>query len=177
MEALDIRPDNFVLIATNNQDREALDKLIEQPIAWLGLLASRRKVQLFLRQLREKGVAEEHIARLHAPVGYNIGAETPQEIAISVLAEILQVKNNAPGGLMMKPSHPSGHQLVVIRGAGDIASGVALRLYHAGFKVIMLEVEKPTVIRCTVAFARGRVRWRNDGRRRYCSRQPALRKR
>ncbi len=36
---------------------------------------------------------------------------------------------------------------------GDIASGVALRLYHAGFKVIMLEVEKPTVIRCTVAFA------------------------
>ncbi|MEN1696185.1 molybdenum hydroxylase, partial [Pseudomonas aeruginosa] len=46
-----------------------------------------------------------------------------------------------------------GHQLVVIRGAGDIASGVALRLYHAGFKVIMLEVEKPTVIRCTVAFA------------------------
>ena len=93
MEALDIRPDNFVLIATNNQDREALDKLIEQPIAWLGLLASRRKVQLFLRQLREKGVAEEHIARLHAPVGYNIGAETPQEIAISVLAEILQVKN------------------------------------------------------------------------------------
>ena len=153
VEALDIRPDNFVLIATNNQDREALDKLIEQPIAWLGLLASRRKVQLFLRQLREKGVAEEHIARLHAPVGYNIGAETPQEIAISVLAEILQVKNNAPGGLMMKPSHPSGHQLVVIRGAGDIASGVALRLYHAGFKVIMLEVEKPTVIRCTVAFA------------------------
>ena len=124
VEALDIRPDNFVLIATNNQDREALDKLIE-----------------------------EHIARLHAPVGYNIGAETPQEIAISVLAEILQVKNNAPGGLMMKPSHPSGHQLVVIRGAGDIASGVALRLYHAGFKVIMLEVEKPTVIRCTVAFA------------------------
>lgn len=58
VEALDIRPDNFVLIATNNQDREALDKLIEQPIAWLGLLASRRKVQLFLRQLREKGVAE-----------------------------------------------------------------------------------------------------------------------
>ena len=80
VEALDICPDNFVLIATNNQDREALDKLIEQPIAWLGLLASRRKVQLFLRQLREKGVAEEHIARLHAPVGYNIGAETPQPL-------------------------------------------------------------------------------------------------
>lgn len=153
VDVLEIREDNFVLIATNNQDREALDKLIERPVAWLGLLASRRKVQLFMRQLREKGVSEEHIARLHAPVGYNIGAETPQEIAVSVLAEILQVKNNAPGGLMMRAAHPSGHQRVVIRGAGDIASGVALRLFHAGFKVIMLEVEKPTVIRRSVAFA------------------------
>ena len=42
--------------------------------------------------MRENGVAAEHIARLHAPVGYNIGAETPHEIAISILAEILQVK-------------------------------------------------------------------------------------
>lgn len=45
-----------------------------------------------------------------------------------------------------------GYQLVVIRGAGDIVSGVALRLYYAGFKVIMLEVEKSIVIRCIVAF-------------------------
>ncbi|MCP6559203.1 XdhC family protein, partial [Klebsiella pneumoniae] len=42
LEKLDIRPDNFVLIATNNKDREALDRLITQPVAWLGLLASRR---------------------------------------------------------------------------------------------------------------------------------------
>lgn len=152
VEKLAIRPDDFVLIATNNKDREALDRLIEQPVAWLGLLASRRKVQVFLRQLRENGVAEEHIARLHAPVGYNIGAETPHEIAISVLAEILQVKNKAPGGLMMA-THPAQHLRVAIRGAGDIATGVALRLWHAGFKVFMLEVEKPTVIRRTVALA------------------------
>lgn len=153
VEKLAIRPDNFVLIATNNKDREALDRLIELPAAWLGLLASRRKVQVFLRQLRDNGVEEEKIARLHAPVGYDIGAETPNEIAISVMAEILQVKNQAPGGLMMSTEIPSRPLRVVIRGAGDIATGVALRLWHAGFKVIMLEVEKPTVIRRTVAFA------------------------
>lgn len=101
VDKLAIRADNFVLIATNNKDSEALDRLIEQPVAWLGLLASRRKVQTFLRQLRENGVAQAAIDRLHAPVGYNIGAETPNEIAISVLAELLQVKNQAPGGLMM----------------------------------------------------------------------------
>lgn len=153
VDKLAVQPDNYVLIATNNQDREALDKLVVLPTAWLGLLASRRKVQVFLRQLRENGVAEEHIARLHAPVGYNIGAETPNEIAISVLAEILQVKNNAPGGLMMASDSPTQPLRVAIRGAGDIATGVALRLWHAGFKVVMLEVEKPTVIRRTVAFA------------------------
>lgn len=100
VDAMDIRPEDFVLIATNNQDREALDRLISQQVAWLGLLASRRKVQIFLRQMRENGVPESDISRLRAPVGYDIGAETPNEIAVSVLAEILQVKNAAPGGLM-----------------------------------------------------------------------------
>ena len=100
VEAMAVRPQDFVLIATNNQDREALDRLITQPVAWLGLLASRRKVQAFVRQMRENGVTEADISRLRAPIGYDIGAETPNEIAISVLAEILQVKNGAPGGLM-----------------------------------------------------------------------------
>ncbi|NIY48220.1 XdhC family protein [Cedecea colo] len=95
-----IRPEDFVLIATNNQDREALDSLITRPVAWLGLLASRRKVQVFLHQLRDNGVPEADINRLRAPVGYDIGAETPNEIAISILAELLQVKNRAAGGLM-----------------------------------------------------------------------------
>lgn len=49
VEVLDIRFDNFVLIVTNNQDREVFDKFIEQFIVWLGLLVSRRKVQFFLR--------------------------------------------------------------------------------------------------------------------------------
>lgn len=153
IDQLAVRPTDYVLIATNSQDKEALDHLIDTPVAWLGLLASRRKVQVFTRQLREQGVADPALARLHAPVGYNIGAETPQEIAISVLAEIVQMKNGAPGGLMMSAAHPALHQRVAIRGAGDIATGVALRLYHAGFKVFLLETDAPTVIRRSVAFA------------------------
>ncbi|STW06394.1 Xanthine and CO dehydrogenases maturation factor [Klebsiella grimontii] len=67
VEAMAVRPQDFVLIATNNQDWEALDRLITQPVAWLGLLASRRKVQAFVRQLRENGVPEADISRLRAP--------------------------------------------------------------------------------------------------------------
>lgn len=107
VDSLAIRQDDYVLIATNNKDSEALTRLIDLPVAWLGLLASRRKVQVFLRQLREAGISEDKIARLRAPVGYNIGAETPDEIAISVLAEILQVKNKAPGGLMVTSGQSS----------------------------------------------------------------------
>ena len=44
--------------------------------------------------------------------------------------------------------------LVMIRGGGDLATGVAVRLFHAGFKIIILEIERPTVIRLPVSFAR-----------------------
>lgn len=49
--------------------------------------------------------------------------------------------------------HPKRSQLVVIRGAGDIATGVALRLHRAGFRIVMLDIAEPTVIRRTVSFA------------------------
>lgn len=151
IEALQIDAEDYVVIATNSQDKEALDCLIHRPVKYLGLLASRRKTQTFLQQLRGVRVPEAKLARLHAPIGFNIGAETPQEIAISILAEIVQHRHQAPGG-PMKAQETAG-RLVVIRGAGDIATGVALRLWHSGFRVVMLEMAKPTVIRCSVAFA------------------------
>ncbi|PVZ87980.1 hypothetical protein C9426_10320 [Serratia sp. S1B] len=150
---MNITADNFVIIATNNQDCEALSVLIKQPLCYLGLLASRRKVQTFTQLLKQQGTSEDELARLHAPIGYNIGAETPEEIAISVLAELLQVRHQAAGGLMKNDIRLSRQKLVVIRGAGDIATGVAIRLYHAGFQIVMLDVAQPTAIRRSVAFA------------------------
>lgn len=135
------RAANFVIIATNHQDKEALERLISRPLAYLGLLASKRKVQTFTQALRQQGVSQEQLQRLHAPIGYNIGAETPEEIAISILAELLQVKNGKAGGLMQDDVRLKRDQLVVMRGSGDIATGVALRLYHAGFKVVMLDLD------------------------------------
>lgn len=153
IDKLKITEDHFVIIATNNQDREALDRLITKPVRYLGLLASRRKVQTFTQALRQNGVHEDDLARLYAPIGYNIGAETPEEIAVSIMAEVLQVKNLAAGGRMKDDVRLTRDKLAVIRGAGDISTGVALRLFHAGFQVVMLDIAKPTVIRRSVAFA------------------------
>ncbi|RAT11828.1 hypothetical protein AU488_01350 [Lonsdalea populi] len=85
----------YVVIATNHQDKEALTQTIGKPVRYLGLLASRRKLQTFRAELKKDGVDAADLAALRSPIGLDIGAETPAEIAISVLAELLQVKNGA----------------------------------------------------------------------------------
>ncbi|ECE2104329.1 XdhC family protein [Salmonella enterica] len=121
-----ICPEDYVLIATNNQDREVLEHLISRPVAWLGLLASRRKVRFFLHQLQENGVPQVDVNRLRAPAGYDIGAETPHEIAISILAEVLQVKNRAAGGLMTQVSNTSPRAEEPLRDAESTDTGIIL---------------------------------------------------
>ena len=59
--------------------------------AYIGMLGSRRRVTALLQQLVEEGVPKAWLARLHAPIGLDLGAETPAEIALSVAAEILGV--------------------------------------------------------------------------------------
>ena len=152
-EKIRLQPDDFVLIATNSQDKEALDYCIAKPLRYLGLLASRRKILVFTQSLRDAGIAEEDLRRLSAPVGLDLGAETPEEIAISILAEILMVKHQTSGGRMKDSIYPKRGKLVVIRGAGDIATGIAIRLFQSGFRVVMLDVAQPTAIRRSVAFA------------------------
>ena len=152
-QCLNLQADDFVLIATNSQDKEALDYCIDKPTRYLGLLASRRKILVFTQALRDRGVSDEDMRRLSAPVGLDLGAETPEEIAISILAEILMVKRQATGRRMRDTLYPRRGKLVVIRGAGDIATGIAVRLFQSGFRVILLDIAQPTVIRRSVAFA------------------------
>lgn len=88
---LPLDENSYVIIATNHQDREALDAMIRRPVGYLGLLASRRKAHYFRELLKkEQGISEDELARLRSPVGLNIAAETPEEIAISILGEIVQ---------------------------------------------------------------------------------------
>lgn len=153
IEQLTITPESFVVIATNHQDQDAISKLVDCDCRYIGLMASRRKVQVLFSHLRTLGVSEQRIRQIHSPVGFNIGAETPEEIAISILAEILTVKHQASGAQLKQEVAGMGHKRVLIRGAGDMASGVAVRLHRAGFEVIMTDIPLPTHIRRTVAFA------------------------
>jgi xanthine dehydrogenase accessory factor len=73
-------------------DLECAQAALKRDCRYVGLIGSRRKVALLREQLAKDGFADEKIASLHAPVGLDIGAETPAEIAISILAEMITVR-------------------------------------------------------------------------------------
>jgi xanthine dehydrogenase accessory factor len=73
-------------------DEAALRRVLDTPAAYIGMIGSKRKREVVYDNLRADGVSEEKLARVHAPIGIEIGAETPEEIAVSILAEIIKVR-------------------------------------------------------------------------------------
>jgi xanthine dehydrogenase accessory factor len=92
----------YVVIVTHEHryDKEILEYVVSQPAAYIGMIGSRRKVLRTVAMLKEKGVDEELLKRAHMPIGLNIGAETPEEIAVSIMAEIIAVMRGGTGGFM-----------------------------------------------------------------------------
>ena len=70
-------------------DVPLLEIALRLPLAYVGAMGSRRTNEDRERQLRERGLTEEELARLHAPIGLDIGGRTPEETAVSVAAEII----------------------------------------------------------------------------------------
>ena len=83
----------LIMVSRNHEiDCEALAAAVEQSGAgYIGMIGSRRKVRDVFDRLRKRGVAEEKLSRVYAPLGLDIGADSPAEIAVSCVAEILSV--------------------------------------------------------------------------------------
>ncbi len=106
------RAGEALVLASRNHalDREALAGALARPgAAYIGMIGSRRKVARVFAELRVRGVSDEALARVHAPVGLDVGADSPAEIAVSVLAEAMQVLRGRPGGFLRRnPEAGSG---------------------------------------------------------------------
>ena len=76
-------------------DDEALHHLLRSPAAYIGALGGRRSQQSRATRMREAGFTDDEVARIHGPVGLDIGAESPEEIALSILAEVVAIRRNA----------------------------------------------------------------------------------
>ena len=115
-------PDTYFVILTREHlyDRKCLEKILPKEWAYLGMMGSAGRVELVRRQMLAAGADPERLALLHAPVGLEIGAETPQEIALSILAEIVQTRRQGQQG--------SGYSGALLRAApagGVLATIVA----------------------------------------------------
>ncbi len=97
-----ITPSTFVLVATWGWDQPALRQIVDAPAAYLGLVASARKSIFIFRELIKEGMSSEKLARVRVPTGLDLGAETPEEIALSIMAEMLMVQRHATGMPLMQ---------------------------------------------------------------------------
>lgn len=108
VEELSLGPRSSVVIVTrgHRHDLECLRMVIGHHLAYLGMIGSRRKIRVVRQQLEEEGIDPARLEAVHMPIGLDIGAQTPEEIAVSIAAEMVlerrggsssQLKNCSPG--------------------------------------------------------------------------------
>jgi xanthine dehydrogenase accessory factor len=95
LKELDSDKDTYFVIATRGHrwDKECLYEILQKKYAYVGMMGSQRRVLLLKENLLEEGISKDRLNELHSPIGISIGAETPEEIAVSIIAEIVQEKN------------------------------------------------------------------------------------
>lgn len=95
LAGLEVDGDTFCIIVTrgHNHDETALFHLAEKPARYIGMIGSKRKIRLIFDDLRRLGIAEEALARVHAPIGFDIGSQTVPEIAVSIVAELIACRS------------------------------------------------------------------------------------
>jgi xanthine dehydrogenase accessory factor len=89
--AANLNENSYVIIVTKDGDDRVLRTALQFPIAYVGMVASKRKVITIFEKLKSEGIAQEQLERVHSPIGLEIGAETTEEIAISIMGEIIKL--------------------------------------------------------------------------------------
>lgn len=90
--------ERYVVVASRGQfDEEAVEEALRADAAYVALLANRKRADEIFRSLETRGISAEKIARVRAPAGVNIAAETPPEVALSIMAEIIAVRRRFTG--------------------------------------------------------------------------------
>jgi xanthine dehydrogenase accessory factor len=92
----------FLVLTTrgSNVDVAGLAALLESPAGYIGVIGSKRRWATTVKGLKKQGISDKKIAKIHSPMGLELQAETPEEIAVSIMAEVIAVKNNGTGRSM-----------------------------------------------------------------------------
>ena len=96
-QRIDLNDSSYIVVITRGHihDIKVMQEALQQTTAYIGMIGSRRKRKLMYQALIKGGLSEERLKEVHSPIGLNLGAETPEEIAISIVAELIQVRASA----------------------------------------------------------------------------------
>lgn len=95
VENLALDEDSYVVVVTrgHRHDKTVVEQVLKTNAGYIGMIGSRRKTRVIFEALLKAGFTREDLRRVHAPIGLPIGGETPQEIGVSIVAEMIQVRN------------------------------------------------------------------------------------
>lgn len=96
-QKVNIDRSSFIVIVTRGHqfDKSVLHQALKTDAGYIGMIGSRRKIKLTFEALQKEGVTEAELLNIHSPIGLNIGAETPEEIAISIVAELIHIRSQS----------------------------------------------------------------------------------
>ena len=105
----ELEPDeaSWIVIVTRGHhlDKDALRAALETRARYVGMIGSPGKIKNIFRDLLKEGIARERIEQVHSPIGLDLGAETPDEIALSIAAEMVMLRNHASGAPLKTMHH------------------------------------------------------------------------
>jgi xanthine dehydrogenase accessory factor len=98
-EGLDIDEDSFIVIITRGHqyDQSCLEQALKTSAGYIGMISSRRKRDVTYKALMDQGITRERLDQVHSPIGINIGGETPEEIGVSIVAELIAKRSRSTG--------------------------------------------------------------------------------
>ena len=129
-----IGPRSYVVVATmGHYDEEALEVALSGQASYVGMVASPKRGRAVMDYLRGKGVPDEVLDRVKYPAGLDIGAETPEEIALSILTEIVQRMRAAGQGVSLEPAVQATAEIESIDPICNMTVRVAESRYHSSY--------------------------------------------
>jgi xanthine dehydrogenase accessory factor len=95
---VEVKPGAYVVVATHHKgDHLSLKKAIDSQASYVALVASRTRSQLIFEYLEDAGMPPTHVAKVRSPAGLSLGAQTPEEIALSIMSEVVAVRRGGSG--------------------------------------------------------------------------------
>jgi xanthine dehydrogenase accessory factor len=108
MEKVAVTHETFAVVVTRNHefDAVALRELLASPARYVGMIGSQNKVRTVFETLMEEGLPRQRLAQVRSPIGLKLGGQTPAEIALSIMAEIVMVQHDGNGEPLSERSNP-----------------------------------------------------------------------